>query len=111
MFTMWETKMKNKELEIIKAFAELDDVDIQQPYGDKFYIGVGSTLYEYNPLLPNALNCEARDKYRLEADFEKNAWFIYGTEMNRFDFVSVDFNGDIPKAAIECILKSQEALL
>ena len=102
--------MKNKELEIIKAFAELEGVDFIVEY-DSIMVDLGSGYEIYNPITDLALNCAARDKYRLEADFEKNAWFIYGTEMNRFDFVSVDFNGNIPKAAIECILKAQETLL
>jgi len=93
------------ECEMIQAFAKLDGASVEQPYGDKFYRAIGCTLFEYNPIEDLALNCAARDKYKVENDFDDESCFIYDHE-NGTHF-EVGFNGDIPRATIECILKSK----
>jgi hypothetical protein len=87
------------ELEMIKAFTDVD--------GDTCY--VHKSLGIYNPITDLALNCAARDKYKVEIDYDDEACFIY--EKDSFpDCVEVEFKGCIPRAVIECILKSKGKL-
>ena len=114
-----------KQLDMIKAFAKLEGVDVS--VHEAFYFGEGDVesaytkfndeakvpsiirdgerLLEYNPITDLALNCAARDKYKVENDFDDESCFIY--ERDKFNHFEAEFNGNIPKAVIECILKSK----
>ena len=100
-----------KELEMIKAFAELEGITFSDsytyPFGDVY---LWAEIYDngcygwYNPITDVALNCAARDKYEATIEYGEHS-----------DFISVDggFYSEvmdrnvIPVAVIECILKSK----
>lgn len=89
------------KLQMAKAFAKLEGVDVAI-MGDRVYIR--STAEEYNPF-DYALNCKARDDYEVFIDYRGERVFVLSMLSEE---TSVDFEeSGIPKAIIECILKSQ----
>jgi len=120
--------MKNKtDLELSKAFAELEGVDVVIQNGalicDSPADVLSSVLSDkYNPITDVALNCAARDKYRVSVNHYDQ--FDRGVDGNGShdipcctvsimgltgDYEVSLFNVDeslIPKAVIECILKA-----
>lgn len=99
------------DLEMIRAFAELEGVEIvshMRSYVRKHQSGdlsiCGVQFAEYNPLLPNSLNCAARDKYLVSINHDFKLVCIKNNIKCGVIYQSVD---DIPKAVIECILKSE----
>ena len=87
------------DLELIKAFAEIDGVKVIEEWSctyDK------NTALEYNPITDLALNCAARDKYRVEID--------YYVKEATIDCESSAFIIDsrIGRAVIECIVKANK---
>ena len=94
-------------LDMIKAFAELDGVEIYDA-GDGYLFSNkvdnnGDSL-DYDPITELALNCAARDKYEAEINYDSmeiSVWVL-------IDEYEVSFNDkyEIPRAVIECILKS-----
>jgi len=98
------------ELEMIKAFAELEGIGLEYPLFNEIpfhrYRKDGVThLCEYSPITDLALNCAARDKYRVENDFDDGACFIY--DKNGDLKSEVSFNRNVSMSTIECILKSE----
>ena len=99
------------ELELIKAFAEIDEVKLamvgnidcaenlySMPRGE---FGIGRP---YNPITDLALNCAARDKYRVEIDYDLCEANIY--KPREFHPVIFEHSEDIQRAVIECIVKA-----
>ena len=119
--------MKNKKLEMIKAFAELEGVELSM-YSDEYYTPLlmkrtakSNTFTKYNPLLPNALNCAARDKYMVEISYHTQfdcgpdgsgsydiPYAVSSVGMYSANTPLNDISSEaICLTVIECILKSQ----
>jgi len=100
-----------KELEMIKAFAELEGFKFSSNKPSyKKDLGLWCSIYSdncygwYNPLLPNALNCAARDKYQVKVCYRYRECLIWVEST----WVKASFKDQsIDKAVIECILKSE----
>jgi hypothetical protein len=100
------------DLELIKAFAEIDGVE--------FFINNHGVLCHmpprnvvcamihtpYNPITDLALNCAARDKYRVEIDYDLCEVNIY--KPREFHPVIFEHSEDIQRAVIECIVKANK---
>lgn len=125
-----------ERLEMIKAFAELEGVDLIED-NSVFYHARCVRMNcnsEYNPIKNLALNCAARDKYKVSVDYSDwsdtkhcnvDIWtqVINETACTKSccgeSYYDVDFDAnencdvdcmdqsDIPHAVIECILKSK----
>ena len=114
------------ELGMIKAFAELEDIKVElvdPDFDSMFYatIGENKQIEEYNPLLPNSLNCAARDKYRVEISYHtqfdcgpdgSGSYDIpYATASTEKHHSNTPLNNVSSEAicfvVIECILKSE----
>ena len=113
------------DLEMIKAFAKLEGVELHKDstiYKSMFCDArrlvrpsmtnkeIEKRMYgcensNYNPLLPNALNCAARDKYLVTILYSGN-WHQISVKLLD-EYIDVDDIESIPKAVIECILKSE----
>ena len=99
------------ELEMIKAFAELEGVEFilgdHYPLPKVYIKELGSMGIEkgneYNPLLPNELNLLARDKYGVTIEYMQDEDHI------TLDFISIFITdrNTLCKTIIECILKSE----
>ena len=92
------------DLELIKAFAEIEGVKVYRICGDGSGWRTSSGSLLYNPITDLALNCAARDKYRVA--------IIYGDRDNfshvfigNGDPYLVDDCKDIPRLVIECIVR------
>ena len=99
------------DLEMIKAFAKLDGLTGFEVYKSKARVAVRegwATLIPYNPITDLALNCAARDKYKVEIDYVDKIVFILDPSAHQ----RVNYSDDnaIPRAVISCILKSEGAL-
>lgn len=115
-----------KNLDMIKAFAELEGVETYiavNPAGVKVVmVNVCSAPIknvEYNPITDLALNCAARDKYMVSTShgevfdcgidgngsYDIPACYISHCDTT-IELMNVD-SCDIPNAVIECILKSK----
>ena len=97
------------ELEMIKAFAELEGVKVELVSFDGVVCYVYGLDEIYNPLLPNTLNCAARDKYKAMPHYRRKRVMTVGGESTGYKLFDAYYNHEdnIPKAVIECILKSQ----
>lgn len=116
-----------EQLEMIKAFAELEGVEGLEHKG-RFIKGCefnavinlikGSRLTDielaafldsaaYNPITDLALNCAARDKYEVEVNY--SAFTVTDFCNDNLDITRVHFKckSDVPAVIIECILKSK----
>ena len=98
-------------LELCKKFAELEGVKVEELSWSNVVLCLVRTEnrnHEYNPITDLALNCAARDKYEVEIDYigcyGKRMVGIFHHEKDRVSFESKE---DIPRATIECILKSK----
>jgi len=105
-----------KELDMIKAFAELEGIKVElvdPDFDSMFYatIGENKRIEEYNPLLPSALNCAARDKYGVTVEYGfSSSCAIYEADKRgllRLKSSSTFEHQPVSKAVIECILKSE----
>lgn len=95
-------------LEMIKAFAGLEGIKTSINHRTRKLEYMHSHIFacfkEYNPITDLALNCMARDKYNVEVDYNDMSVFIYG------DFICSAYFSEknkLPRAVIECILKSK----
>lgn len=94
------------DLELCKKFAELEGVELVESFGKLHDASkLGKYGSEYNPITDLALNCAARDKYKVEIDYSLGNVAIYFPIT--FDEVNFENNKDIPRAVLECILKSR----
>lgn len=99
-------------LDMIKAFAKLEGVATQQhDDGRMFYNELNERGYavEYNPITDLSLAMKAMIDYEVNVDnysgcvFTDNAY----TDEDRENVVSFCVDNDMPRAIIECILKSK----
>ena len=107
------------QVDQIKAFAELEGVEVELVNfdGDICYVYGRDDIY--NPIADLALNCAARDKYRVS--ISHGEVFDCGVDGNgsydipvcyvtrcgtTIELMNVNAD-DIPPAVIECILKSE----
>jgi len=97
-----------EQLEMVKAFAALDGVYIDRTENDVLYqLGEYGCMKPYNPITDLALNCAARDKYRVEVDYYDKEVSIYNAgDENFIAKATVNFTDCTCRAVIECILKS-----
>lgn len=97
------------DLRLIKAFAELEGVELIKQFipvtGEIVEFYSKETLTVYSPIDDYALNCVARDKYKVEIDYENLKCSIFGL----LTWVTVDYfkESELNRAVIECILKSK----
>jgi len=71
-----------EQLDMIKAYADLEGVCIDRTENDVLYqLGEYGCMRPYNPLLPNTLNLQARDKYQVEIDYYDKTASIYNAVM------------------------------
>ena len=104
------------DLELCIKFAELEDVDylvyrgnnLLYPNDQGYMVENGVTCAWYNPITDLALNCAARDKYKVEVDYSMHNAAIYFPAI--FNEVNFKTYSDIPRAVIACILKSKGLL-
>ena len=116
-------------LELCKKFAELEGVElyrenIRQEMLDEIIVMLKQGItkddfcdrlesdsgFHYNPITDLALNCAARDKYEVHTDYiNKSAsmWIRHESNDERVAQVNVKTSADMPRAVIECILKSK----
>ena len=92
------------ELEMIKAFARLEGFNCVEMNGIILVARGFACDRLFNPLLPNALNCAARDKYLVSINHDFKFICIKNNTKCGVIYQGID---SIPKAVIECILKSQ----
>ena len=102
------------DLELCKKFAELEgkhsfEVVDGIPFVAKLKGWV--TRVSYNPITDLALNCAARDKYKVQIDYrDKDITVWLDDEATTADSTKYSGDEDIPRAVIECILKSKGLL-
>ncbi len=112
-----------EQIDQIKAFAELEGVDVEVIRGECCAMNMDGNEYlpyaYYNPITDLALNCAARDKYGVSVKFKYHYIAITMKHGDFGDYILVDISsGDgceltsydkakIPQAIIECILKSE----
>jgi hypothetical protein len=121
---------KMNDLEMIKAFAELEGVglyrdNIRQDVLDMIYpmVSQGVTIdefcdglkddaptFKYNPVTDLALNCAARDKHEIEINYSAFEVICFCSAGLETSHVKFDNKSEIPRAVIECILKSEGKL-
>ena len=96
-----------------KAFAALEGIQLTFSDGkhytrEKEYNG-WVAMTEYNPITDLALNCEARDKHETDIEWYYESVSMQSEYTDRPNEFIVRFSGkeELPKAVIECILKSQ----
>ena len=111
--TLRKKDYKMKELEMIKAFAKLEGVELTLSDG-KYYTKEEEcngwvAMTEYNPITDLALNCAARDKYETDIEWYYESVSMQSEYTDRPNEFIVRFSGkeELPKALIECILKSE----
>ena len=100
---------KYTELELCKLFAELEGFEViitTVKYPSVTAFNSKKTKFDYNPITDLALNCAARDKYEVSISYEDEAVEIRGDDC----YVMFGNKTDIPRAVIECILKSEGKL-
>ena len=98
------------DLQLIKAFAEIDGVNVCI-IGNIECVRNLSRLQDgspYNPVTDLALNCAARDKYRVEVDYKARKVFI-NKNITAYSEVNYDegCSARLCRAVIECIVKSK----
>ena len=100
------------ELELIKAFARIEGVDIVMVGKTPYIEDINPTFtirMPYNPITDLALNCAARDKHKVDVDYLDNdmanveMWHRAADLLAMIECCSVS---DIPRAVIECIVKA-----
>jgi len=98
------------ELELIKAFAEIEGVKVElcEAQDGHYFI---SKQGEYNPITYLALNCAARDKYCVEASYYSGNEIeleIFDNDCAVIQSKWVNSKEEIPRAVIECIVKANK---
>lgn len=102
---------------MIKAFAGLEGIELirhKNVFARKLNTGdlsINGVQYDiYDPIIDLALNCAARDKYRVHTDYinKSCSMWVRGKYSDKMisDVRLVDTDG-FPVAVIECILKSE----
>jgi len=91
------------DLELIKAFAEIDGVKLSQCGGY-----CESTIDEYNPITDLAINCAARDKYRMEIDYRSKR--VTRKSISKGARFKYNQHEGLNKAVLMCILLSEGKL-
>ena len=97
------------EFEMCKAIAELEGFEIvQQKTGGWFAATAhNKTVFDYNPITDLALNCELRDRYKVAVSYD----YVESYALCEIDiclhYTAATTKQDIPRAVIECILKSE----
>ena len=111
------------DLELCKKFSEMEGVDafvyrgsyLLYPNDQGSMFENGMTCDWYNPITNLALNCAARDKYKIEIEYvSERLMYVSISEYlvnEKIPIISVRVNNKsgIPRAVIECILKSTVA--
>lgn len=98
------------KLDMIKAFARLEDLILIQHEGELKVLTQSSDPVSYNPLTDHALAFKAMVDYSVEVSHEYECVEIMtGKETPTHGDCWVGFDGidDLPHAIIECILKSK----
>ena len=90
-----------KQLEMIKAMAKLEGVNIEHETDSTVY---SARLKVYNPIADLVLNCTLRDKYKVDVAYWLSSVGI--DEKSGRGQASFE-NQSVGSAVIECILKSQ----
>lgn len=104
------------DLDMRKAIAELEGVDCQDRFGELYTSNNGYELVKYNPITDLALNCMASDKYNVGTEFvSPRLMYVsiceyYENEKHSTVSVKVNSKDELPRARIECILKSKGKL-
>ena len=102
------------DLELCKKFAELEGVELVESFGKIHDASkLGKYGSEYNPITDLALNCAARDKYKVEIDYMSKYISIFRIDDRGLTRFSSDMHFDdkpVCRAVIECILKSEGLL-
>jgi hypothetical protein len=99
---------------LIEKFAAIDGVELVSFEGGfKKYEGVGTPYYNvggneamykvYDPVNDDGLNCKARDKYKVNVDYQNEEVYITAgskiTSLKYFEYINL--------AVINCIVKSE----
>lgn len=97
------------DLEMIKAFAELEGVELSGivKITNKWSEWHKKDGSKYNPITDLALNCAARDKYKVEVSYDYDHVSLCLPDGVMSEIVGFDNVEYIPRAVIECILKSE----
>ena len=97
------------ELDLCKAIAELEGVNVTGILGSSV-MAIGFSQ-GYNPITDLALNCMLRDKHKVEVDYvgDTNSKWV-GIFHHKRDDTRWSDKKEIPRAVIECILKSKGRL-
>ena len=100
------------DLELRRKFAEVDGVHIEcEEDGVLFCPSEYGGFKQYNPITDLALNCAARDKYKVQIDYrDKDITIWLDDEATTADSTKYSNDNDIPRAVIECILKTEGLL-
>ena len=97
------------ELTMCKKFAELEGVEVfENDHGVLCYMPPRNVICAmihtpYNPITDLALNCAARDKYGIDIVYSLD----YMSDPSCSGYTKYRNKSDIPRAVIECILKSE----
>ena len=105
-------------LELCKKFAELEGMDICPSHQTKRILVLDNSMgemsmVEYNPITDLALNCAARDEYDVTIDYLGFVQIHFLNHIGIYaekECVRFKHKEDIPRAVIECILKSKGML-
>ena len=97
------------DLEMIKAFAKLEGAVatniIESPDGVEVRFNRNGFL-PYNPITDLALNCAARDKYKVTIEYSKSPFCSIGIGTECI-YVDIEDESKVSFDVIECILKSE----
>lgn len=102
------------KLDMIKAFADLDGVEVYD-LGNEYCYTYGTDAYGeelgYDPITDQCLTFQAAIDYSVNLNHESKEVWICDENAGEYDtgyLSSVRFkDGEIPSAIIECILKSR----
>lgn len=96
------------DLEMCKAIAKLEGLQSVEYKGLVLVSHGFSCDKPYNPITDLALNCMLRDKYEVQVDYRDRDITVWeNDEATTAQSMRFESKGDIPRAVIECILKSQ----
>ena len=96
-----------KQIDMIKAFAKLEGFNQVEIKG-RVQVSRGFNCdIVYNPITDLALNCAARDKYKVEVSYDYNMVTLCLDDGLMSEVVHFKSIESIPSRVIECILKSK----
>ncbi len=97
-------------LDMIKAFAELECVDVEVIKGEVCAMNMDGSEYlpyaYYNPITDLALAMNAVIDYEVNINPKHGTCYPLG-HISSMAFFDSDGNGNLPHAVIKCILKSK----